>query len=173
MLEKRTKRSHTNVSNASVTRNSTPPVQTAHVCFHERKWVHTRLSEKDRTQRLTRRNRWRFGWGRYLYPLTVLRGPETLRGQVSERQTLPLLGLGPVYSRRTQRAFGTAMRLCVSLSRGVAAPLGCAASSAIWRCYCSFALRSVLSACARQGGITTLGVLYMSSKRPMPACQSG
>ena len=31
--------------------------QTAHVCFHGRKWVHTRLSEKDRTQRLTRRNR--------------------------------------------------------------------------------------------------------------------
>ena len=28
-------------------------------------------------------------------------------------------------SRRTQKAFGTAMRLCVSLSRGVAAPLGC------------------------------------------------
>ena len=31
--------------------------QTAHVCFHSRKRVHTRLSEKDRTQRLTRRNR--------------------------------------------------------------------------------------------------------------------
>jgi len=31
--------------------------QTAHVRFHEQKWVHTRLSEKDRTQRLTRRNR--------------------------------------------------------------------------------------------------------------------
>ena len=29
----------------------------AHVRFHERKRVHTRLSEKDRTQRLTRRNR--------------------------------------------------------------------------------------------------------------------
>ena len=28
-------------------------------------------------------------------------------------------------SRRTQRAFGTAMRPCVSLFRGVAAPLGC------------------------------------------------
>gem|GEM_PF-5973156 len=28
-------------------------------------------------------------------------------------------------SRRTQKACGTAMRLCVSLSRGVAAPLGC------------------------------------------------
>ena len=33
--------------------------QTPHVCFHGRKWVHTRLSEKDRTQRLTRRNRGR------------------------------------------------------------------------------------------------------------------
>ena len=31
--------------------------QTAHVRFRERKRVHTRLSEKDRTQRLTRRNR--------------------------------------------------------------------------------------------------------------------
>ena len=31
--------------------------QMAHVCFRRRKWVHTRLSEKDRTQRLTRRNR--------------------------------------------------------------------------------------------------------------------
>ena len=39
---------------------------------------------------------------------------------------------------------------------------------------------TVLSLCVRyflhvrgKGGITTLGVLYMSSKRPMPACQSG
>ena len=31
--------------------------QTAHVCFHRRKRVHTRLSEKDRTQGHTRRNR--------------------------------------------------------------------------------------------------------------------
>ena len=46
-------------------------------------------------------------------------------GRVSERRTLPLLGLGRVYSRRTQKAIGTAMRLCVSLFRGVAAPLGC------------------------------------------------
>ena len=30
--------------------------------------VHTRLSEKNRTQGHTRRNRWRFGWGRYHYP---------------------------------------------------------------------------------------------------------
>ena len=49
----------------------------------------------------------------------------TFPGRVSERQTLPLWGLGQGYSRRTQKAFGTAMRLCASLSRGVAAPLGC------------------------------------------------
>ena len=33
--------------------------------------THTRLSEKDRTQRLARRNRGRFGWGWYHYPRTV------------------------------------------------------------------------------------------------------
>ena len=91
--EKRRKRSHTNVSNASVTRASRvsqtllhPPsllpsmgithqkglgtivYKTAHVRFHSRKWVHPRLHSKDRTQRLTHRNRGRFGWGRYHYP---------------------------------------------------------------------------------------------------------
>ena len=54
----------------------------------------------------------------------------TSPGRVSERQVLPLLGLGQVCSRRTLRACGTAMRSCVSLFRGVAAPLGCAALTA-------------------------------------------
>ena len=36
----------------------------------------------------------RFGWGRYHYPRTVSHVSETLRGRVSERRTLPLLGLG-------------------------------------------------------------------------------
>ena len=49
----------------------------------------------------------------------------TSPGRVSERQVLPLLGLGRGCSPRTQKAFGTAMRLCASLFRGVAAPLGC------------------------------------------------
>ena len=75
------------------------------------KWVHTRLSEKDRTQGHTQRNRGRFGWGGYHYPRSVLRGSETLRGRVSERRTLPLLGLGRMYSQRTQKAFVTAMRM--------------------------------------------------------------
>ena len=45
--EKRRKRSHINASNASVIRTSTPPAQTAHVRFHGRKRVHTRLCSKE------------------------------------------------------------------------------------------------------------------------------
>ena len=89
--------------------------------------LHTCLHQQDRTQRLTRRNRGRFGWGCCHYPRTVPHVSETLRGQGVERQTLPLLVLGRVCSRRTQRACGTAMRLCASLFRGVAAPPGCVA----------------------------------------------
>ena len=48
----------------------------------------------------------------------------TSPGRVSERQTLPLLGLGRVCSRRTQKAYGTAMCLCASLSRRRRGPAG-------------------------------------------------
>ena len=136
----------------------------AHVCLHSRKRVHTRLSEKDRTQRLTRRNTGRFGWGWYHYPRTVPHVSETLRGQVSERHTLPLLGLGPVCFRRTQRAFGTAMRSCASLFRGVAAPLGCVICLQLGDV-------AVFSLCAQYflnvrggGGITTLGAFHTVRK---------
>ena len=82
------------------------------------------FAQRNRTQRLTRRNRGRFGWGRYYYPRSVSHVSETLRGQVSERQTLPLLRLDPVCSRRTQKAFGAAMRLCASLFRRRRGPAG-------------------------------------------------
>ena len=139
----------------------------AHVRFHRRKRVHTRLSAKDRTQGHTRRNRGRFGWGWYHCPRSVPHVSETLRGRVSERQTLPLLGLGRVYSRRTQKACGTAMRLCASLFRGVAAPLGCVISFSslsklrfvhpVLRAFCACAvgmvsLPSACSACSRNAG---------------------
>ena len=86
--------------------------------------THSALGEKSHTRAHTPKQGC-FGWGWYHYPRTVLRGSETLRGQGVERQTLPLLGLGRGCSQRTQKAFGTAMRLCASLFRGVAAPLGC------------------------------------------------
>ena len=115
----------------------------------------------------------RFRWGRYYYPRTVSHVSETLRGQGVERQTLPLLGLGRVCSRRTQKAFGAAMRLCASLLRGVAAPLGCVI----------FFVSAEIGICTSGahgfprvrggGGITTLGVLCVLLKRWTAACQSG
>ena len=66
-----------------------------------------------------------FRTGALSLPSTRAARSRTSPGRVSERQTLPLLGLGRVCSRRTQRACGTAMRSCASLFRGVAAPLGC------------------------------------------------
>ena len=49
---------------------------------------------------------------------------QTSPGRVSERRTLPLWGLGQGCSQRTQRAFGTAMRLCASLFRRRRGPAG-------------------------------------------------
>ena len=145
----------------------------AHVRFHRRKQVHTRLSEKDRTQRLTRQNRGCFGWGRYYYPRSVSHVSETLRGQVSERRTLPLLGLGRGCSQRTQRASGQRCAYacrCPEASRPRWAALLCL----------QFGDVAVFSLCAQYflnvrdtGGITTLGVLCMLPKCRTAACQSG
>ena len=97
----------------------------------------------------------------------------TSPGRVSERQVLPLLGLGRGCSQRTQRAFETAMRLCASLSRGVAAPLGCViffASAEVAACTpCAQCFPRVRD----EGGITTLGVLRVLLKRWTAACKSG
>ena len=130
-------------------------------------------SPEPRTQRLTRRNRWRFGWGWYHYPRSVPHVSETLRGRGLKRQTLPLLGLGRGCSQRTQRAFGTAMRLCASLSRGVAAPLGCVIFSVSVEIY-GFTPRAQGFLYVRGGdGITTLSALYVLLKRRTAACKSG
>ena len=89
---------------------------------------------------------------------------QTSPGRVSERRTLPLWGLGQGYSRRTQKAFGTAMRLCVSLFRGIAAPLGCVICLQLGDV-------AVFSLCAQYflnvrggGGITTLGAFHTFRK---------
>ena len=72
-------------------------------------------------------------------------------GRVSERQTLPLLGLGRRRSQRTQRAFGTAMRLCASLFRRRRGPAGLRDLFRFCRNCGLYILRSGLSACARHG----------------------
>ena len=93
--------------------------------------------------------------------------------RVPERRALPLLGLGRGCSQRTQRAFGTAMRLCASLFRGVAAPLGCVICLQLGDV-------AVFSLCAQYflivrggGGITTLSALCVLLKRRTAACQKG
>ena len=134
--------------------------------------IHSALGERSHTAAHTPKHG-RFGWGWYHYPRTVSHVSETLRGRVSERRALPLLGLGRVCSQRTQKAFGTAMRLCASLSRGVAAPLGCVICLQLGDV-------AVFSLCAQYflnvrggGGITTIGVLCVLPKRRTAACQNG
>ena len=134
--------------------------------------THSAFGERSHTAAHTPKHG-RFGWGWYHYPRTVSHVAETLRGQGVERQTLPLLGLGRGHSRRTQRACGTAMRLCASLSRGVAAPLGCVICLQLGDV-------AVFSLCAQYflnvrggGGITTLSALYVLLKCRTAACQNG
>ena len=93
----------------------------------------------------------RFGRGWYHYPRTVPHVSETLRGQGVERQTLPLLGLGRGYSRRTQRACGTAMRLCASLSRRRRGPAGLRDLFTFVEVAACTPCAQGLSACARHG----------------------
>ena len=131
-------------------------------------------SPKESTHRLTRRNTGCFGWGRYYYLRSVPHVSETLRGRGLERQTLPLLGLGRVYSRRTQKACGTAMRLCASLFRRRRGPAGLRDLFCICRNCGLYALCSgAFRVCEARGGITTLGVLCVFSKRRTAACKSG
>ena len=92
----------------------------------------------------------------------------TSPGRVSERQVLPLLGLGRGCSQRTQKAFGTAMRLCASLFRGVAAPLGRVICLQLGDVCCFFTLCAVLLNVRGGGGITTLGAFHTFRK---PACR--
>ena len=118
-LEKRRKRSHTNVSNALVTqtsRLSQTLLQTPLPCFHAfineyytaknglgtiaprllsqvKVGTHSPFGERSHTRAHTPKQGC-FGRGWYHYPRTVSHVSETLRGQGVERQTLPLLGLG-------------------------------------------------------------------------------
>ena len=74
---------------------------------------------------------------------------------------------------KNAESLGTAMRLCASLSRGVAAPLGCVTFFAFVEIY-GFTPRTQGFLYVRGGdGITTLGVLCVLLKRRTAACQKG
>ena len=149
--EKRRKRSHTNVSNTLVTRPSTPPAQTAYVCFHRRKWVrYSAFQERSHTRAHTPRQGC-FGRGWYHYPRTVSHVSETLRGQGAERRTLPLLGLGRVCSPKRRKPAEQRCAYARRCSAGVAAPLGCVIFSVSVEIAACMPCAQRLSACARHG----------------------
>ena len=123
----------------------------AHVCFHGRKRVHTRLCSKDRTQRPTWRNRGHFGRGRYHYPRHKPHVHEHPRAGCQNGVLCRFGILAGRCSRRTQKAFGTAMRLCVSLSRRRRGPAGLRDLFRFCRNRDLYIRRSWFSACARHG----------------------
>ena len=134
--------------------------------------THSAFGEKSHTAAYTPKQG-RFGQRVLSLPSERSARSRTSPGRVSERHTLPLLGLGRGYSRRTQRASGTAMRLCVSLFRGAAAPLGCVILFLLSKLWLVCHALRVFPRVRDMGGITTLGVLCVLPKRRTAACQSG
>ena len=138
--------------------------QMAHVRFHERKWVHTRLSEKDRTQRLTRRNRGLPDGAAIttLGAFHTVRKPCVARGQNGVLCRFWALAEGAPEERRKPSEQRCAYaRRC---SEGVAAPLGCVICLQLGDV-------AVFSLCAQYflnvrggGGITTLGAFHTVRK---------
>ena len=125
----------------------------AHVCFHRRKWVHTRLSEKDRTQGLTRRNRGHFGWGWYHYSRSVLHVHQHPRagyqnGKLCRFWVLPETLLKNAESLRDSDAL---MRVAVPRRRGPAGLRDPFSSVEIVAC---MPCAQGLSACARRGVVS-------------------
>ena len=134
--------------------------------------THSAFGEKSHTTAHTPKQG-AFRMGALLLPSERSARSQTSPGRVSERRTLPLWGLGQGYSRRTQKAFGTAMRLCVSLFRGIAAPLGCVICLQLGDV-------AVFSLCAQYflnvrggGGITTLGAFHTVRKPCVAGYQNG
>ena len=137
--------------------------QMAHIRFRSRKRVHTRLCSKDRTQRITGRNRGCFRWGA-ITTLGAFRTFTNIPGPGIRTAYFAALEAWSGVLPKNAGSLGTAMRLCVSLFRGVAAPLGCVICLQLGDV-------AVFSLCAQYflivrggGGITTLGAFHTFRK---------
>ena len=101
--------------------------QMAHVRFHRRKWVHTRPCSKDRTQRHTRRNTGRFGWGVVSLPsdrFACFGNPARPGVRTANFAAFGSWSGGALEERR--KPSGQRCAHACRCSAGVAAPLGCA-----------------------------------------------
>ena len=138
--------------------------QTAHVRFHRRKRVHTRLRSKDRTQRPTRRNRGAFRIGCYHYPRRV---PHVHKHPRAGCQNGKLCRFWVLAGCTLEERREPSEQRCAYARRcpaGVAAPLGCVICLQLGDV-------AVFSLCAQYflnvrggGGITTLGAFHTVRK---------
>ena len=146
--------------------------QMAHIRFRSRKRVHTRLCSKDRTQRITGRNRGCFRWGAIttlgaFRTFTNIPGPGIRTTYFAAFRSWSEALLKDTESLRNSDAL---MRVAVPRRRGPAGLRDLFVSDEI----------TVFTPCAQgfprvrdMGGITTLGVLCVLPKRRTAACQSG
>ena len=148
--------------------------QMAHVCFHRRKWVHTRLSEKDRTQRHTRRKRGAFRMGALLLPSE--RSTRFGNPAWPGFKTANFAAFEPwpeVLSKNAEslRYSDALMRVAAPRRRGPAGPrdLFRFCRNCGFHALCSGPFR----VCEARGGITTLSALYVLLKRRTAAYQKG
>ena len=144
--------------------------QTAHVCFHSRKRVHTRLSEKNRTQGHTRRNRGVLDGGG-ITTLGAFRTFTNIPGPGIRTASFAAFGAwsgGLPKNAESLRNSDALMRVAVPRRRG---PAGLRDLFRFCRNCGLYALRSgPFRVCEARGGITTLGVLCVLLKLPAPAC---
>ena len=133
--------------------------------------THSAFGEGSHTAACTAKQGY-FGWGRYHYPQTVLRGSETLRSRDLKRQTFfgSWPGVLPKIAE-SLRDSDALMRVAVPRRRG---PAGLRDLFRFCRNCGLYALRSgPFRVCEAKGGITTLSALYVLLKRWTAACQKG
>ena len=141
--------------------------------FADESGVHTRLSEKDRTQGHTRRNTGRFGWGG-ITTLGAFRTFTNIPGPGIRTANFAAFGswsgVLPKNAKSLRDSDAHDARRCPA---GVAAPLGCVIFSVSVEIY-GFTPRTQGFLCVRGGGgITTPGARCVLPKVSAPACQSG
>ena len=136
-------------------------------------WVYTRLSEKDRTQRLTRRNRG-LPDRAAITTLGAFRTFTNIPGPGVRTANFAAFGSWPgVLPKNAEslRNSDALMRVAVLRRRG---PAGLRDLFRFCRSCGLYAMRSgPFRVCEARGGITTLSALYVLLKRRTAACQKG
>ena len=138
--------------------------QMAHVRFHRRKWVYTLGFRRKIAHSGLHAETGGVSDGGGITTLGAFRTFTNIPGPGVRTAYFAAFGLGRMYSRRTQRAFGTAMRLCASLFRGAAAPLGCVIFSVSVEIAACMPCAQGLSVCARRGVVSLPSVRFACSR---------